>query len=149
MTPATGQGEKPELPAAHLRELVDSLAAKGHGLIMVMGKGGVGKTTIAAAVAIGLVTEAHLGEAAGITAPGTTDALRTALGGAGLPTRIPAGLDHGRLIDAMRADKKSRAGGLAFALLAAIGHPAGNDREGWSTMLEEVLVREQLQKAGG
>lgn len=99
------------------------------------------------AVAIGLVTEAQLGEAAGITAPGTADALRSALGGAGLPTRIPAGLDHGRLIDAMRADKKSRAGGLAFALLKAIGSPAGNDAGGWSSILEERLVRDVLQAA--
>lgn len=38
-----------------LDELADALAAAGHGLIMVMGKGGVGKTTIAAALALGLV----------------------------------------------------------------------------------------------
>ena len=38
-----------------LDALVDELAAAGHGLIMVMGKGGVGKTTIAAALALGLV----------------------------------------------------------------------------------------------
>jgi 3-dehydroquinate synthase len=99
------------------------------------------------AVAIGLVTEAHLGEAAGVTVSGTADALRSALGGAGLPTRIPAGLDHGRLIDAMRADKKSRAGGLAFALLRSIGVPAGNDSDGWSVILEERLVREALQRS--
>ena len=39
------------------------------------------------AVAVGLVTEAQLGEAAGITAAGTADSLRSALGSAGLPTR--------------------------------------------------------------
>lgn len=38
-----------------LAALADELAAAGHGLIMVMGKGGVGKTTIAAALALGLV----------------------------------------------------------------------------------------------
>jgi arsenite-transporting ATPase len=42
-------------PLAGLAALADDLAAAGHGLIMVMGKGGVGKTTIAAALAIGLV----------------------------------------------------------------------------------------------
>jgi len=94
------------------------------------------------AVAIGLVAEAELGEAAGISAAGTADALRSALGGAGLPTRIPAGLDRGRLIDAMRSDKKSRGGGLAFALLKEIGAPAGNDIDGWSTILDEALVRD-------
>ncbi|MDD4975409.1 MAG: arsenical pump-driving ATPase [Bacteriovorax sp.] len=35
--------------------LIDQLSKSTHGLIMVMGKGGVGKTTIAAALAIGLV----------------------------------------------------------------------------------------------
>jgi len=40
---------------AGLSVLADQLAAAGHGLIMVMGKGGVGKTTVAAALALGLV----------------------------------------------------------------------------------------------
>jgi arsenite-transporting ATPase len=35
--------------------LIDDLSKQDHGLIMVMGKGGVGKTTIAAALALGLV----------------------------------------------------------------------------------------------
>jgi arsenite/tail-anchored protein-transporting ATPase len=38
-----------------LNALADELATAEHGLIMVMGKGGVGKTTIAAALALGLV----------------------------------------------------------------------------------------------
>jgi arsenite-transporting ATPase len=37
-----------------LAELVDEIEADGKGLVMVMGKGGVGKTTIAAAVAVEL-----------------------------------------------------------------------------------------------
>ena len=44
----------PELPP--LASLFDELAAPGRGLIMVMGKGGVGKTTIAAAVAVELAS---------------------------------------------------------------------------------------------
>lgn len=44
----------PELPG--LSRLVDELAASGHGLVMVMGKGGVGKTTVAAAVAVELAS---------------------------------------------------------------------------------------------
>ncbi len=47
------------LQAEPLASLADALAAKGHGLIMVMGKGGVGKTTIAAALAVGLVQRGH------------------------------------------------------------------------------------------
>lgn len=48
-----------DLPAEPLSRLADELAAMGHGLIMVMGKGGVGKTTIAAALAVGLVQRGH------------------------------------------------------------------------------------------
>lgn len=40
---------------AGLEALADALALSEHGLIMVMGKGGVGKTTLAAALAVGLV----------------------------------------------------------------------------------------------
>ena len=39
-----------------LRELADELARRDRGLVMVMGKGGVGKTTIAAALALALTT---------------------------------------------------------------------------------------------
>ena len=37
-----------------LADLVDEIALDGHGLVMLMGKGGVGKTTLAAAVAVSL-----------------------------------------------------------------------------------------------
>jgi arsenite-transporting ATPase len=37
--------------APSLSALIDEIAADGHGLVMLMGKGGVGKTTLAAAVA--------------------------------------------------------------------------------------------------
>jgi arsenite/tail-anchored protein-transporting ATPase len=47
------------LPAAPMAGLVDELAAAGHGLVMVMGKGGVGKTTVAAALALALAERGH------------------------------------------------------------------------------------------
>jgi len=42
-------------PIQGLTGLTDELATAGHGLIMVMGKGRVGKTTVAAALALGLI----------------------------------------------------------------------------------------------
>jgi arsenite/tail-anchored protein-transporting ATPase len=42
-------------PAKGLDALADELATAERGLIMVMGKGGVGKTTVAAALALGLI----------------------------------------------------------------------------------------------
>ena len=46
-------------PTESLAELVDALARARHGVIMTMGKGGVGKTTIAAAIATELVRRGH------------------------------------------------------------------------------------------
>jgi arsenite-transporting ATPase len=39
--------------------LIDEIAAAGHGLVMTMGKGGVGKTTVAAHIAIELARRGH------------------------------------------------------------------------------------------
>lgn len=39
--------------------LVERMASAGHGVIMTMGKGGVGKTTVAAAVAVALAKRGH------------------------------------------------------------------------------------------
>jgi len=47
-----------ELPPG-LAGLVDAMAATGHGVIMTMGKGGVGKTTVAAAIAVALARRGH------------------------------------------------------------------------------------------
>ncbi|NOV30614.1 arsenical pump-driving ATPase [Methylomonas sp. ZR1] len=44
----------PAIPAPDLSKLVDEIAADGHGLVMLMGKGGVGKTTLAAGLAVEL-----------------------------------------------------------------------------------------------
>ena len=55
---ATSDFKPVALKAPNLSTLVDEIAKDGHGLIMTMGKGGVGKTTIAAAVAVEL---AHRG----------------------------------------------------------------------------------------
>ncbi|MBK8212292.1 MAG: arsenical pump-driving ATPase [Myxococcales bacterium] len=77
-------------PYESLRDLVDTLAQRGHGVIMTMGKGGVGKTTIAARIAAALSARglpvtlsttdpaAHVAEAArdlGV-APGTFEITR-------------------------------------------------------------------------
>jgi arsenite-transporting ATPase len=77
--------EYPESPLPPpLLGLVDDIAGQGHGLVMVMGKGGVGKTTIAAAIAVELAARglpvhlsttdpaAHVVEALGSTVNGLT-----------------------------------------------------------------------------
>lgn len=42
-----------------LSELIDDLIAPGHGVILAMGKGGVGKTTVAAAIAVAIAQRGY------------------------------------------------------------------------------------------
>ncbi len=49
---STAPALAPETPT--LSSLIDEMVADGHGLVMLMGKGGVGKTTIAAAIAVAI-----------------------------------------------------------------------------------------------
>lgn len=60
----SGESSVPEVPAAAADEtwpelacLVGELASADHGLVMCMGKGGVGKTTVAAALALALAEQ--------------------------------------------------------------------------------------------
>ena len=55
--PAHEDPAEVDLPG--LDELIDELDAAGNGVVMTMGKGGVGKTTLAAAIAIALVDRGH------------------------------------------------------------------------------------------
>ena len=73
----------PAADASTLADLIDELASVDHGLVMVMGKGGVGKTTVAAAVAVALAKRGlpihltttdpaqHIREMLGSEVPGT------------------------------------------------------------------------------
>ena len=63
MTAGAGAPPPPDLPDAALATLVSEILQAEHGLVMCMGKGGVGKTTIAAAIAVALAQagrEVHL-----------------------------------------------------------------------------------------
>lgn len=52
-------GPPPSLDVPELGALVDELEAGGKGLVLLMGKGGVGKTTLASAIAVELAERGH------------------------------------------------------------------------------------------
>jgi arsenite-transporting ATPase len=100
-----------------LDALADDLAASGHGLIMVMGKGGVGKTTVAAALALGLIER---GETVHLSTTDPAAHLAATLDGAvvGLKvSRIDPKVETQRYIDRIMTAKSSRLDAAEQALL--------------------------------
>lgn len=59
LTAAEHENSTGPLSLPSLAELIDAIEQDGHGLVMVLGKGGVGKTTVAAAVAVALAARGH------------------------------------------------------------------------------------------
>jgi 3-dehydroquinate synthase len=88
------------------------------------------------AVAIGLVTEARLGEERGVTASGTADRISGLLAEFGLPTEPPTGIEPSGYDEALRADKKNREGSVRVVLLQRIGAVARQQDGGWTWAVE-------------
>jgi 3-dehydroquinate synthase len=95
------------------------------------------------AVAIGMALEGELAERIGLARAGTAAAITRALVSAGLPTSLPADLDGGEVMEAMRADKKGRSGKMQLALPLRIGAMAGAD-SGWTVSVSDDQLREVL-----
>ncbi|HEX2721620.1 MAG TPA: 3-dehydroquinate synthase, partial [Gemmatimonadaceae bacterium] len=92
------------------------------------------------AVAIGMTLEARLAERAGLARPGLAEEIRRGLTMAGLPVELPNGMAASRVLDAMRGDKKARAGSVRYALPRSIGEMAGSD-SGWTVVVDDAIVR--------
>jgi arsenite-transporting ATPase len=110
-----------ERPQESLAALVDDLAKAGHGVILTMGKGGVGKTTIAAAVAIGLAERGHPVHLS------TTDPA------AHLEATVVSGLPTLRV---SRIDPEVECAAYAADVMATAG--AGLDEAGRSLLIEDL-----------
>jgi 3-dehydroquinate synthase len=94
------------------------------------------------AVAIGMALESTLAERIGVAKPGTSDAIRAALDGIGLPSTFPS-LDRNAVLAATKSDKKARAGRVEYALPSKVGSMAG-EASGWSIRVDDDVVREVL-----
>ena len=137
----------PEDTAAHLSEdiapsldeTIDELALAGHGLIMCMGKGGVGKTTIAASVATRL---AERGLDVLLTTTDPAGHLENTIGdGYDLPSLTMSRVDPGQAVKAYRehvmATKGKNLDDAGRALLA---------EDLMSPCTEEVAVFQQFSR---
>jgi 3-dehydroquinate synthase len=98
------------------------------------------------AVAIGMVAEAHIGELAGITEPGSALTISDVLDRLGVPHALPA-LDVDAIIDATATDKKARSGHVRYALIEAPGRAARSDERDWTFAVEPRAVHDALLRA--
>jgi 3-dehydroquinate synthetase len=98
------------------------------------------------AIAIGMRVESEIGVALGITGQADAAALRAALERFDLPITLPeVSLDA--LIEAMRHDKKTRAGGIRMSLVRHVGEMAEAPDGGSTILVQESVIRSALDVA--
>ena len=96
------------------------------------------------AVAIGMVYESRLAESLGIASAGIAKRIAAVLERLNLPVERPDASRIEDLIEAMRSDKKVRAGALRVAIPREIGTPYGSDATGWTVAVDADLMRQIL-----
>jgi 3-dehydroquinate synthase len=97
------------------------------------------------AVAIGMAVEASLAEATGLARAGTRRRVVELLQQYDLPVAVPETLACDDLLEAMRVDKKVRAGALRFALPSAIGEMAHSADGAWTVEVNPADIRAALE----
>lgn len=105
-----------------LGSLLDDLAAPGHGVILTMGKGGVGKTTIAAVIAVALAQQGHRVH---LTTTDPAAHVAAAVAGESLPT-----------LQVSRIDPRSETQKYTAEVMQTAG--AGLDEQGRSLLAEDL-----------
>ncbi len=110
--------ESDEFETSGERSILNFGHTVGHAIEKVLG---YTKLLHGEAIAIGMVIEARIGEALGITPEGTSEKIRRDMHGQELPSELPSDLSESALIESMRLDKKATGPALAFSLLHGFG----------------------------
>ncbi len=97
------------------------------------------------AVGLGMILEARLGEALGVTAPGTSERLLTVVRSLEISEHLPRGAAHGEILSYLGADKKARGGEVRFVLLSELG--ATSRADDWSRPVPAAAIEEILTTA--
>jgi 3-dehydroquinate synthase len=102
------------------------------------------------AVSIGIVVEALIGEAMGVTVKGTARRIAHSLQALGLPFAVPDDIDRRSLIEHTRNDKKARRGRTRYVLLERIGAVARDSSHAWTWDVADSIVLGALdERAAG
>jgi 3-dehydroquinate synthase len=100
------------------------------------------------AVAMGMVVEAGLGVALGVTDAEDARRIRAAVEQFSLPVELPTDANPKRLLEVMRHDKKSRDHVIRASLIRRIGEPARGVKGEWTTPISEDAASAALASAG-
>lgn len=96
------------------------------------------------AVAAGMVAEAAIGEAIGVTRGGVAAEIRELLQRAGLPVELDDDVDADAFFRVLELDKKREGGQIMYCLLQDIGAVAGDGSSGWTQAVPDGVVRDVL-----
>ncbi|HWV56395.1 MAG TPA: 3-dehydroquinate synthase [Longimicrobiales bacterium] len=100
------------------------------------------------AVSMGMVLEAAVGEAIGVTEAGTTDTIARVLDRLGLPVSPPPGTVASAVIERCRADKKARSARIRYTLIERVGRVARGPAGEWAIAVDDESVRRVLESHG-
>ena len=104
-----------------------------------------------AAVAVGMIAESRMALRAGYLPPAGEDRLHSLIDSIGLPVRAPDGVERGRVLTALKSDKKARGGTPRFVVLEDIGRVRDRDDHGrtaYSFPLPAEIVDAGLRAIG-